>query len=135
MLTLSEAAEEIGVSKRWLQYWLAEHQTARIIAGLEEAGLFGAPAAQAPSSCPQCHDATDCSNVDICNAVAQAYSPAESGLPLVESEELARSIDFLAFKALDNSYRVPSDDEFARMKAAREKATTILAKYEVRRRA
>jgi hypothetical protein len=25
MLTLAQAATEIGVSKRWLQYWLAEH--------------------------------------------------------------------------------------------------------------
>ncbi|MCK1671232.1 hypothetical protein [Bradyrhizobium sp. 150] len=25
MLTLKAAATEIGVSKRWLQYWLAEH--------------------------------------------------------------------------------------------------------------
>lgn len=25
MLTLKEAAEQLGVSKRWLQYWLAEH--------------------------------------------------------------------------------------------------------------
>lgn len=28
----------------------------------------------APASCPNCHDESDCANVDICNAVDEAYA-------------------------------------------------------------
>jgi hypothetical protein len=31
-------------------------------------------AREAPASCPNCHDRTDCSNVDQCNAVERAYA-------------------------------------------------------------
>jgi hypothetical protein len=41
-------------------------------------------------------------------------------------EKIARIISPMAFKALDNSYRVPSDSEFGQMQSARELADKII---------
>ena len=41
----------------------------------------GDGARKAPASCPNCFDETDCSNVDICSAVAEVYA-APSMLPV-----------------------------------------------------
>jgi hypothetical protein len=47
----------------------------------------------APLSCPNCHDKSDCSSIDICNAVAEVYATP----PVVAGTDRAQSLTVVSF--------------------------------------
>lgn len=68
MLTLAQAAAEIGVSKRWLQYWLAEHP-------VDGAGL----PFYVPVGCHKRFERSDCERIKVALRKAVAYAPDAPG--------------------------------------------------------